>query len=131
MCWVIDKRKVRALALSNGSDDWFGCYELIWRLNDKYPEASPTEKLEAARSTLIELHSEGLIDVYFVSHWPPRGLDDFVLVERSAAALRLAEDVTWSKPADALANGSYYAYAATDAGKKAYLALPESDFVDI
>ena len=127
---MIDKRKVRALALSDGSEDWHGCYELIWRLNDKYPEASPTEKLEAAKSTLIELHSEGLIDVYFVPQWPPRGLDDFVLVERSAAAFRLAEDVRWSKPSDALANGSYYAFAVTEAGEKAYLALPESDFVD-
>jgi len=62
---VIDMAELRAEVLSLAAEDQFGLYEVVWRLNVLYPEASTEQKVEAAQRAMVDLLDDGLVEICF------------------------------------------------------------------
>jgi hypothetical protein len=119
---MIDPAKARVMALTDAAEDYWGLYELVWELNTKYPDSSGDERLQVARAALTGLLQDGLVEL-FSARWSP---SHYEAVSAGRAVALVALDSAWRPPSDA--DGTFVAFAVTDAGRRAYQTLSEDDF---
>ena len=110
----IDTAKLRQSILSDGVDDYFGLYEIIWGLNAKYPDMDGSEKLAVAIPVAADMLAQGLIELY-ASTWTPTSHRQMNAGEAAAAIRDL---VSWMPPDER--GGGYVAFAATKEGERLY-----------
>jgi hypothetical protein len=118
---MIDLDKIRTLALSGGSEDYTGLYELLGEL-DRFPDASKPAKLAAASGVLSELFNEGLVEL-FSSIWASGKFDP---VPRDRAPKLINDPQSWQLSSEG--SEPYLSFATTPAGDAAYRALPAEAF---
>ena len=101
---AIDQVKLREEILGDGQDDYFGLYEIIWSLNDHYPDIGRDLKIAAARAIIRDLLMEGGISLYRTV-WASNHYDSVP----SDEALRAIDGPSaWEDPSD----DPYFCYAA-------------------
>lgn len=61
----LSKEEIEKEILSLGTEDDYGLYEIIWRLNSMYPNFSEQEKISAAAFAVRELLQEKLIELFW------------------------------------------------------------------
>jgi len=101
---AIDRNKLREEVLSDGADDYFGLYEIIWSLNGQYPDVSREQKVDAARTVALALLESGKISLY-KTVWASNRYDP-VPKEEALSAVR--SDGAWKDPTE----DPYFCYAA-------------------
>lgn len=101
---MIDHARLREEILSDGAEDYFGLYEIIWSLNGQYPDVSRDLKIAAARAVTVDLLNEGRISLYRTV-WASNRYDPVQLEEALHAVGTAAP---WEDPSDA----PYLCYAA-------------------
>ena|ERR1041384_2487304 len=57
----IDPHVAESLAISYGTEEYFGPYELLWGLKTHYPRSTESDRLEAGVAALRSLLERGLI----------------------------------------------------------------------
>lgn len=105
---------VRRAILDLATEDYYGLYEILWRLNTLFPDASLGERFSAAQTAMGLLVSGGLVDLYRT------GSDsrEYTRVPREIAHAKLEETAAWEPPVSREAER--YAFAATSAGESEY-----------
>jgi len=101
---AIDMNKLREEVLSDGADDYFGLYEIIWSLDSHYPDVSRDHKIRGARTIALALLEEGKISLY-MTVWASNYYES---VPREDALRALRTDDAWKEPTEA----PYFCYAA-------------------
>ena len=102
---AIDLVQLRQSIVSDGQDDYYGLYEVVWGLNAQYPHTTEAEKRSAVQEVVRGLLNEGAV-VLYRTRW---GTDTY-------EALRLSEAVavlTDAKCCDAPDQRAYICYAAS------------------
>jgi hypothetical protein len=110
----IDPENLRQSILSDGVDDYFGLYEIIWSLNTKFPKVGEREKLAAAIPVAIDLLDKGLIELY-ETEWAS---GSYRPLAPGAAAAAVRNPASWKSPPER--PGTYVCFAATEAGERLY-----------
>ncbi len=101
---AIDINNLRDEVLSDGADDYFGLYEIIWSLNGHYPDVSREQKISAARSVVLALLQEDKISL-FKTVWASNRYDP---VSKDEVLGALRSDDAWKDPTE----DPYFCYAA-------------------
>jgi hypothetical protein len=96
-------------------EDSYGLWEIVWRLQDLFPERSTAEVTSAAREGVQELLDAGLISVWRLQEVGGEELP----VPEGEIGSELAKESNWIGPQD---NGSQIRILATEAGERAYYA---------
>ena len=94
--------------VSDASEDWLGVYEVWWQANGWYPGRPVGERLTLAENAVLDLLSEGLVEMYRGESW--EGEKSVVPADERDAVLRAWE--TWTVP-----DGPRAFLSATAAGK--------------
>ena len=121
----MDLEKLRIVALSNACEDYQGLYELVWYLNGREPDLSRGEKVAAASAVLSQLLRDGYVSLYS-SVW---AVDDWHPVQPERQVGVAADPDAFADPPHP--PGTYFSYASTPDGERAYHALPASVFEGI
>jgi hypothetical protein len=93
---MIDSKQLRADILSDGKEDYTGLYEIVWSLNQKYPDVSREAKVTEARTVFADLLREDRVSV-FETTW---GSSNYKPVPKADATSALRNDSAWSDPTD-------------------------------
>lgn len=119
---MIPSAQVFELALSLATEDYFGLYELVWKLNSKFEDSDPAERLAAAHHALQRLTAEGLTAVYR-TQWMS---EEYDAVATELTERVLADPSAWASPAER-PDGSFYCFTSTPLGDARYFGRPAAD----
>ncbi len=121
----MDPDKLRVVALTNACEDYQGLHELVRYLNGREPHSTEAQRIAAASAALVELLKAGYVSLYSnvwaTDNWQPLASD-----RQSAVAL---DPASYAPPPDP--PGTYYSFASTAEGERAYRALPANAFEGI
>jgi len=102
---------VRSLILELAVEDFYGLWELVWRLQTRESGLSRERAVQAARSALAALHEQDLVELY-------RGTKGDPLPIRAAdVPALLAEETSWEEPKEGTGT---LLVGATQKGEEAY-----------
>ena len=102
---------VRSLILDLAVEDFYGLWELVWRLQTCDPGLSRERAIQAARSALVALHEQDLVELY-------RGTkgDPLPITAADVPSL-LAEEESWNEPREGTGT---LLFGATQKGEEVY-----------
>jgi len=83
----------RHVVLDLGSEDFYGLWEILWRLKTVCPNRGEADLLEEARSAIAELVQEGAVALY----WRATDTSGPVRVEEDPESV-LGEFKNWYEP---------------------------------
>lgn len=101
-------REIKSLA----TEDMYGLYEIIWRLNVSHAAYSPDTRVSLARAAVCALARDGFIAIHRLKWQPPRDLGPVPLAALEAL---LSDPSSWEPGAE------YIGFVATAVGCDAYL----------
>ena len=104
------------MILSDACEDYYGLYEIIWSLNNQFPDVPEDSKREVAQEALGNLVKKRLVSLYTTT-WPG---GTYVAVPGHQAQAVIAAGSSWASPP--AAPTKYYCFAATPEGEQAYSA---------
>jgi hypothetical protein len=104
--------ELRAEVLSLATEDRFGLYEVVWRLNALHPEASAAQKVEAAQLAMADLLDAGLVEICFGTGSACEALP------RLESRQAVADPGAWASPHGT--DGRLYTFSATPRGEREY-----------
>ncbi len=111
------------MAVVLGTEDWMGPYELLWTVEEYYPEAPATDQLEASIDALSRLARFGLVELCRVVE--KRGpMPDEPTLSRNEIDSAVADPLVWDGN---LPLGNSVWFATTELGRRA---LKEGKFRD-
>jgi len=113
---IIEPSQVSAMILSDACEDYYGLYEIIWSLNNQFPDVPEDSKREVAQEALGNLVKKRLVSLYTTT-WPG---GTYVAVPGHQAQAVIAAGSSWASPP--AAPTKYYCFAATPEGEQAYSA---------
>ena len=113
---TIEPSRVSAMILNDACEDYHGLHEIVWSLNNQFPDVPEDSKREVAQEALSSLVKRRLVSL-FTTTWPG-GV--YVPVPQHRAQAAIAASSSWASPPAAPAK--YYCFAATPEGELAYRA---------
>ena len=104
-------KKFCSLILDLVVEDFYGLWELVWRLKTCEPDFTRSEALRAAQIALGELYERGLVELHHGS-----GSDSTPIASGDAYSL-LADEANWGEPSK---ESTVIFVGATPEGKEHY-----------
>ncbi|MEQ8526064.1 hypothetical protein [Gracilimonas sp.] len=101
------KSDLKKEILSLATEDYFGLYEIIWGLNNEFPELSEAKKISRSKKAISELLQEELIQLYKIEV----SNEKYVLIPADEIGSFLEKAESW-KP-----GSSYIGFTATLKGE--------------
>jgi hypothetical protein len=92
----IDRVQLRQDIVSDGQEDYYGLYEVIWGLNSRYPEATDAAKREVSREVMTALVRAGEV-VLYRTQW---NSNTYEAVGQAEALGLVADPRSWELPSE-------------------------------
>jgi hypothetical protein len=110
----MDQTELRNQILSLAVEDYFGLYEIIWQMNEKWSDLEETEKIRYARNQVKSLLQNELIQLFRIEI---KGKNPTIIPSKDTHFV-LGKSESWQP------GTSFIGFAATDKGEKAYFQSP-------
>lgn len=96
--------RARHVVLDLGSEDFYGLWEILWRLKEVCPNRGESDLLEEARSAIVQLVREGAVALY----WRATAASEPVPIGADPGSV-LAEIENWCEPRSTTDGGVWVA----------------------